>query len=563
MRRAVPGLDGVLILSTCNRVAIVLDAPDERPVEALRDAVAAFLAECAGAGGPVPLSAWSGHAAHLELFATAAGLTSMVVGEREIAGQLRRALTSATAEGTATGAITRAVEHASAASRRVAVRTSLASTGRSVVSVALDLAASRMPPLDGASVLVVGTGAYAGAAVTALRERGASDIGVYSRSERAGPFAAGHAVRAVEEADLPGRLARADLIITCRGLGGPVLTRELLAPVVRRRRPAPPHVREKAGPLVVLDLALSRDVERAVGSLPGVELIDLPAVQRAVPGVEASQVGAARRIVAQEVASFERAQAGRRMDPVVRRLRSGVEGIVEEEVARMRTRDGAVDAEEAARRAHRQFLRRLDHELKNPLTAMRAAANSLDDDGSRAIIDAQSLRMGRLLKDLRRLAELEVAPLEAEQVDLVETARDAVAAVEQDLAVSGQGRSFALSFPEAPWPLPPVRGDADLLYSAVHNMVSNAAKYTGPDALIEVRGSQTGGFVALEVADTGIGIPAEEIDQVWGELSRASNAQGRPGQGLGTIAARHGGSCSLSSRLGVGTSITMSLPADG
>ena len=354
MRRAVPGLDGVLILSTCNRVAIVLDAPDGRPVEALRDAVAAFLAERAGAGGPVPLSAWSGHAAHLELFATAAGLTSMVVGEREIAGQLRRALTSATAEGTATGAITRAVEHASAASRRVAVRTSLASTGRSVVSVALDLAASRMPPLDGASVLVVGTGAYAGAAVTALRERGASDIGVYSRSERAGPFAAGHAVRAVEEADLPGRLARADLIITCRGLGGPVLTRELLAPVVRRRRPAPPHVREKAGPLVVLDLALSRDVERAVGSLPGVELIDLPAVQRAVPDVAASQVGAAR------------------MDPVVRRLRSGVEGIVEEEVARMRTRDGAVDAEEAARALHHLAARLLHH----PTVAVRRAGET-------------------------------------------------------------------------------------------------------------------------------------------------------------------------------------------
>ena len=372
MRRAVPGLDGVLILSTCNRVAIVLDAPDGRPVEALRDAVAAFLAERAGAGGPVPLSAWSGHAAHLELFATAAGLTSMVVGEREIAGQLRRALTSATAEGTATGAITRAVEHASAASRRVAVRTSLASTGRSVVSVALDLAASRMPPLDGASVLVVGTGAYAGAAVTALRERGASDIGVYSRSERAGPFAAGHAVRAVEEADLPGRLARADLIITCRSLRGPVLTRALLAPVVRRRRPAPPHVREKAGPLVVLDLALSRDVERAVGSLPGVELIDLPAVQRAVPDVEASQVGAARRIVAQEVASFERAQAGRRMDPVVRRLRSGVEGIVEEEVARMRTRDGAVDAEEAARALHHLAARLLHH----PTVAVRRAGET-------------------------------------------------------------------------------------------------------------------------------------------------------------------------------------------
>lgn len=224
--------------------------------------------------------------------------------------------------------------------------------------------------------------------------------------------------------------------------------------------------------------------------------------------------------------------------------------------------------EESSRQARRQFLGRLDHELKNPLTAVRAAANSLEDDESRAIVDAQSQRMGRLLKDLRKLAEIEVAPLEMEQVDLVEATHDAVDAVEQELAVARQRRSFSVSFPEAPWPLPAVRGDADLLYSAIYNMVSNAAKYTGPEALIEVRGSQNGGAVTLEVADTGMGIPAEEIEQVWSELSRASNARGLPGHGLGlslvaTIASRHGGSCSLSSRLGVGTSITMTLPAAG
>lgn len=223
------------------------------------------------------------------------------------------------------------------------------------------------------------------------------------------------------------------------------------------------------------------------------------------------------------------------------------------------------DAEESSRQAYRQFLGRLDHELKNPLTAVRAAANSLADDESRTIIDTQSLRMSRLLKDLRKLAEVEVTPLEMEEVDLVEATRDAVAAVEQELAMAGQRRCFSVSFPGAPWPLPAVRGDADLLYSAVYNMVSNAAKYTGPDSLIEIRGSQNGGTITLEVADTGIGIPAEEIGQVWSELGRASNARGRPGHGLGlslvaTIVSRHGGSCSLSSRLGVGTSITMTLP---
>ena len=116
--RAVRGIDGVLVLGTCNRLAILLDAPEGSPAEDLRDAVTDFLAERSGAGEPVRLSLWSDRAAHRELFATAAGLESMVVGEREIAGQLRRALILATAEGTVTGAITRAVEHASATGLR-------------------------------------------------------------------------------------------------------------------------------------------------------------------------------------------------------------------------------------------------------------------------------------------------------------------------------------------------------------------------------------------------------------------------------------------------------------
>lgn len=437
--RAVPGVRGAVVLATCNRLALVLDAdagaggaasgPDpgvERggagPVDsgsapgpadsgapALARAVAAFLDARASepdapdapgpgvsADGPVPgaagaapapdtapgplvPSAWSGPDAVAELFATAAGLESMVVGEREIAGQLRRAATVARAEGTLTAELDRALSHASAASRRVAGSTRLAGTGRSVVAVGLDLAADRLPPLGSCRVLLVGTGAYAGATVTALHERGARDIGVYSRTDRARAFAAGRGLRAVSDAELPGALALADLVITCRGLGAPVLTRELVATSLRLRRRAEsappdspaepgPRIERRGGrtgpagrPLVVLDLALRRDVEESVGRLPGVALIDLAAVQRAVPEAEAAQVRAARDIVAREAEAFDRAGLARRMDPLICALRERVEALVEDELARLRPRDGMVDVEDAARALRHLAARILHH----------------------------------------------------------------------------------------------------------------------------------------------------------------------------------------------------------
>ena len=440
--RAVPGVRGAVVLATCNRLALVLDADagagaggavsgpgpgpgvergDAGPADsgsapgaadsgapALARAVAAFLdarapgsaaPDAAGPGasaapgpgaagaapapdtasGPLVPSAWSGPDAVAELFATAAGLESMVVGEREIAGQLRRAATVARAEGTLTAELDRALSHASAASRRVAGSTRLAGAGRSVVAVGLDLAADLLPPLGSCRVLLVGTGAYAGATVTALHERGARDIGVYSRTDRARAFAAGRGLRAVSDAELPGALALADLVITCRGLGAPVLTRELVATSLRLRRPAEPappdrpaepapRIEGRGGrtgpagrPLVVLDLALRRDVEESVGRLPGVALIDLAAVQRAVPEAEAAQVRAARDIVAREAEAFDRAGLARRMDPLICALRERVEALVEDELARLRPRDGMVDVEDAARALRHLAARILHH----------------------------------------------------------------------------------------------------------------------------------------------------------------------------------------------------------
>ena len=212
---------------------------------------------------------------------------------------------------------------------------------------------------------------------------------------------------------------------------------------------------------------------------------------------------------------------------------------------------GAAEAQARRDLEHRQFLARLDHELKNPLTAILAATAPANDEAS-VLVAAQARRMGVLVTDLRKLADLSSAPMERELVDLEEAARDAVEAARSSV---GEARSFTLVFPTAPWPLPRVVGDADLLYSAIQNVVFNAVKYSGE--------SEDG--VSIEVADTGIGVPEAERQSVWAELARGSNAVGRSGSGLGLplvrlVIERHGGHVRLTSREGVGTSVVLTLP---
>ena len=276
----------------------------------------------------------------------------MVIGEREIAGQMRRAARTAWEDGTLSCDLGRAAERASATSRRVATETGLAGTGRSVVAVGLDMAATHLGPWEGARVLIVGTGAYAGATVSALHALGASDVSVYSTSGRAREFAQGRGIGWVSAADLPSALERADLVVTCRGLGSPILTRDMAA---------------QAGPTVVLDLALMRDTESSVASLPNITLIDLPTIQASVPAADADALTRARAIIDEEVSSFERGLGARSMDPVVRHLRSRVFRIVEEEIDRLG--EGSLSTEDAAR-ALRHLAARLIH---NPTVMARRA----------------------------------------------------------------------------------------------------------------------------------------------------------------------------------------------
>jgi len=214
----------------------------------------------------------------------------------------------------------------------------------------------------------------------------------------------------------------------------------------------------------------------------------------------------------------------------------------------------------------------LDHELKNPLTAIHAGLANLDEpagpvrsgrDGTVRSIRAQTARLGRLAADLRKLADLETRPLERAPVDVTALLEEAVALVEE--RPDAGSRRVSLSVPRAPWPLPTVEGDRDLLFLCLHNLLDNAVKFTAPGDTVEVRSFEDGAGVVVEVADTGPGIAAADQPFVWEELYRAQAARAVPGSGLGlalvrAVTARHHGAVNLRSRAGQGTVVTLRLP---
>lgn len=350
---AVPGLgrrvvdsdasvNGAVVLATCNRVEVYVDADEET------HHVAEIVRESLGiSAGFVPMTLREDTAALQHLFDVGAGLDSMVVGEREIAGQLRGALREAHEEGIATGLLTETIEQALRTSRKVSHLTRLAATGRSVVSVGLDLLRR-----DWAStrVLLIGTGAYAGAVVADLRERGLADVAVHSSSGRAPAFVASHPGTRDAGPDLLDAVASADVVVTCRGLGAPILTRAHLADVMARRGGAE---------IALVDLAVARDVDQTVTAVPGVLLLDLPTIQRHVPDASQREVGRARTLVDEGVRDMVGRLRGREMDPVVVALRDTVNEMVADEVARL-PQGRPVTGDEAAH-ALRRLAARLVH----------------------------------------------------------------------------------------------------------------------------------------------------------------------------------------------------------
>ena len=218
----------------------------------------------------------------------------------------------------------------------------------------------------------------------------------------------------------------------------------------------------------------------------------------------------------------------------------------------------------------RRFLQRLDHELKNPLTAVLAGLANLtliEDPDERAetlaSVGIQVNRIRQLVNELRKLADLETRPLDFSEVDLTGLLEEAFQIAGDHEAASQ--RELTLSIPHAPWPLPSIDGDPDLLALAFHNLLINALKFTTGADTIELRAFEDRSQVVIEVADTGPGIPENETAFIWEELYRGEAARGIPGSGLGlalvkAIITRHQGEISLRSRSGEGTVFTVRLP---
>jgi glutamyl-tRNA reductase len=216
-----------VVISTCNRFELYLDVDAPLSGDSVRHAtrhVAELVAHASGVTGDVAARSFTvrtGPEVTEHLFAVASGLDAMVVGEREIAGQVKRSLAVAREQETTSKTLELLFQTASRTSKRVGTDTELGAAGRSVVALALDLAERELPPWDGTRAVLIGTGSYAGASVAALRARGCDDIRVYSQSGRAEAFAESHGVQPV--GSLVEALADADLVVSCSGARGRAL----------------------------------------------------------------------------------------------------------------------------------------------------------------------------------------------------------------------------------------------------------------------------------------------------------------------------------------------------
>ena len=337
-----------VVLSTCNRVEVYADAPG---FHAGVDAVTDLLVRESG----VPLRELQDHlyvhwegAAVLHLFEVACGLDSMVVGESQILGQLRRAYAASTAGAGRT--LHELFQRALHVGKRAHTETAIDEAGQSLVSVALELAVAAVGPLAGRDVLVVGAGSMGALAGATLRRAGVGGITVANRTaDNARRLAVSLEGRGVGLDELEPALVGADVVVSSTGSTGVVIDLPTVQRVVAARG---------GRPLALLDLALPRDLDPAVAELPGVTLVDLAMLQRLLAGTAAgSDVDAAREIVKEEVATFLAWQRSARVGPTVAALRSRADEVVEAEIARVESR--LAGADERTRNELRMALRRV------------------------------------------------------------------------------------------------------------------------------------------------------------------------------------------------------------
>lgn len=318
-----------VVLSTCNRTEVYAVA--ERFHGAYGD-IRDFLCEMAF----LPPEDFADHLyVHYDteavnhLFSVASGLDSAVLGDTEILGQVKTAWEKASLEGATGPVLNLLFRHALETGKRARTETGIARSTASVSHAAVEMASARLGSLQGRRVLVLGAGEMGKGMLTALKGAGVAEVLVANRTwERASVLADAIGGRPVRLAELPATLASVDLLLTSTGASSIMLEHADLAPVVLGR----------AGRnLLIVDIAVPRDVDPAVAELPGVTLLDMDDLNRfAQAGIyeRRKEVGAVQEIIVEELSRFGDATSARAVAPLVSALRGRAEAVRQAELDR-------------------------------------------------------------------------------------------------------------------------------------------------------------------------------------------------------------------------------------
>jgi glutamyl-tRNA reductase len=358
----------VLLLSTCNRIEVYADVARFHPAVA---EISLVLARHAG----VPVADLADHlyvhfaeAAAEHLLSVTSGLDSMVIGESQILGQVRAAYALGTEAGSIGSVLHELTQTALRVGKRVHTDTGIDRAGASIVSVALDRAEAARGTLDGARVLIVGAGSMGALAGATLRRR-ASDLHLTIANrgaERAERLADALAARAIGLSDLPAAIADTDVLVCSTGATGLVVEASAIGSRADR-------------PLIVLDLALPRDVDPAAADLAGVHYVDLEALRCGGAAVSDDEVRAAGAIVADELGDYLAEQQQLAVAPTVTALRARANQVIEAELARLYAR--LPDASDAVRREVAGAVRRaVEKVLHAPTVRVKELAGTPGGD---------------------------------------------------------------------------------------------------------------------------------------------------------------------------------------
>jgi glutamyl-tRNA reductase len=322
------------------------------------------------------------------LLAVAAGLDSMVVGEDQILGQVRSAVKLAAEHGTAGRVLGELGRLALRTGKRARAETAIGRAGFSLLSAAVELAAARLgplrphDPLAGRDVLIVGAGSMSGLATATAARSGAASITVANRTrkhaERLAASVSTVTTTVTRLADLPAAIAVADVVISCTGAAGQVITGDMVSAALAARTAAPATAAAPArGTLVIMDMAMPRDVEPAVAGLPGVALIGMDQLSEHASAVRDDDVAAVRVILEAELAAYQSAMDAARVAPTVVALRAKAAGVVDAELARLAGRLSADDLTGHALDEIAQTVRRVvDKLLHAPTVRVKELAGS-------------------------------------------------------------------------------------------------------------------------------------------------------------------------------------------